>query len=564
MILNITFLFIFIFGTEKTIISSVYKLKINTIICDNSVLKSLFPTLYDFNKQISLKGFLVHLENIIKKTTNHFFIFNVITKVKSKSQFLEEKINSINSFLHIFFIKFPKSYDRIILYTHIEILFFQFFFDSFKFIINNHTKNHIKTEVYKQMKVYLYCILKKIRTRINNLVAKCKRNKNCESLYIITLKESLSLLKHALLNIEIKLQANLVVTKHYKTYFDNYRRELKLDQYVFHKDYQISLIDNKTDYAYKNLIFLKEALITKISMYSEVVIIEIEILIRKIHDLLEKILKADSFIFDFKYIILIHHYYNYVLKIVTLKNHSFLSCSVSIDKINIGSDLYKLNSIFMTLKQQKMQISKFTQNMVHDYCCLIKYDSRFKHISAMQKIFLDYINIDIIYDIFLNNLNLKNFNAHENDETSKKFISLIKVVKINVCLSNLFDNHFVFFETRCILILRLYQVYLLIKKEFRELSRNIVIKLIQSHINKLYTILTNVKVLNFGNLSKIKFLEVLIEKNKKNIVLISSEKTSIKQNNSNKNIQMPGLDEYIFETDLYNLVIDIFHTEDFH
>ncbi|KAL6120559.1 hypothetical protein NUSPORA_02691 [Nucleospora cyclopteri] len=156
---------------------------------------------------------------------------------------------------------------------------------------------------------------------------------------------------------------------------------------------------------------------------------------------------------------------------------------------------------------------------------------------------------------------LKKTNTLIQQDIIFKFLLKIRNFK-NLFVLEFNDLGFLYLQTYCFFILRIFSFYTLLENKPIHIQKNI-IDMIEQHIKQITHIFNKIDNVE-KNKQKIHFLKVIIEKNKKNLFSIINFGTYNYFNEKEKLIKKIFFEEWLFEIKLYDICNEICTIKNFH
>ncbi|KAL6120845.1 hypothetical protein NUSPORA_02352 [Nucleospora cyclopteri] len=565
MIIKILFLMNLVFCMDYFNNIIIHNNKINSIICDNNFLEYFCPKTYNYEQSYTCEDVMNHLKDIVFKTIDKTFLSAAINEKKFNKRLLSKYLLRIEIIAKNFRIIFSKSYDIIVIYFQLEIMFFEFFFNTLQFIIQLEDKKEISEKViYNLLFKNLQKVLNKIKNR-KYIFRKSNKSNSVDDNQVITfLNKISSFIRNQKNIIQTKFYLNAMLTKSISQYIENYKIQNEDNQHLFITKKQIDLIDNKNRYAKKCISKLISILTHPFNVCTENLSVKIEKKIDEIYIIIDKIIKTDSFLLDTKYFFMILYYFDYLKKQIYIDFYRLEKSFKEESEIFYSTESLQSDSIFFRLNNEKKKLSGV-------YCDFsLKYFNYYKHNviceknRIINKIFYDFIRIERLYDDVLtfricNNKKVKPIKQqHHHYKNNKEILILIQKIKTYKGWHELIRTNFICFQARCISILRMCSAYLFLYNNYKVLTKKHIIDAISTHIQTLSDVLDNLKINEPLNIKKIEFIKFLIDKNKSNLSLINIDNTSINSETLILETKFCMHKEMIFDLKYYNLVFNIY------
>ncbi|KAL6120733.1 hypothetical protein NUSPORA_02489 [Nucleospora cyclopteri] len=140
-----------IFCMSLNKIISIKKDVINSFITEDSFLNYYCPKMFNFNTEYSSEDIIIHLKNIILKTTTEDLIYAVLREDQSNQQLLLIKIKKIKKDLYITILDTHHLNDTITIYNQIEKILFCFFCKNLEKILRSLKNNNLKKICFAQL-----------------------------------------------------------------------------------------------------------------------------------------------------------------------------------------------------------------------------------------------------------------------------------------------------------------------------------------------------------------------------------------------------------------------------
>ncbi|KAL6120518.1 hypothetical protein NUSPORA_02743, partial [Nucleospora cyclopteri] len=416
--------------------------------------ESFCPKIYNYEQPYTCEDVMDHLKDIIFKTIDKNFLSAAINKNKFNKRYLSKYLIRIKKITKNFKMHCPKSYDILVIYFQLEIMFFEFFWNILQFIIQLKDKKEISEKrIYNFISKNLQKVLNKIKNR-KYIFRKSKKSNSVDDNQVITfLTEISNFIRNQKNIIRTKLYLNAMFAKNISQYIETYKIQNKHNQHLFITEKQIDLIDNKNRYAKKCILKLISILTHPFNVCSEDLSVKIENKITEIYVMIDKIIKTDSFLLDKKYFFMILYYFDYLKKQLYIVFYGLEQNLKEESEIFHSTEFFQSDSIIFRLDNEKKKLSEV-------YCNFsLKYSDNYNHHviceknKIINKIFYDFIRIERLYDEFLtfyicNNRKIEQIEQQHHYKNNKEIFIFLKKIKIYKGWHDLIKTNFVCFQAR--------------------------------------------------------------------------------------------------------------------
>ncbi|KAL6120674.1 hypothetical protein NUSPORA_02556 [Nucleospora cyclopteri] len=360
--------------------------------------------------------------------------------------------------------------------------------------------------------------------------------------------------------LQIKISMRNVLSRQCSQYFIKLAKKIEFDQKNLDTQLNITIKDRYIN-VYENITAVKNILNQDINFQSGNFDLKIKNKISEIYRIIYKISIENSFDFNIKHLVLILFYFDYQIKqyviyLTTIQNNS-LNLSEHSDK----SYMYKLNKLLIMLRIEKKNISLLSKSVCTGYFKSIRYKDICDFLLISNQIFLYFIEADAIYDTFLCVIISKKTNTQIQQDIIFEFLLKISNLK-NLFVLEFDDLDFLYLQTYCFFILRLFSLYTLLENKPIHIQKN-VIDMIEQHIKQITHIFNRIENVE-KNKQKIHFLKVIIDKNQKNLFTIINFGTYNYFNEKEKLIKNIFFEEWLFEIKLYDICNEICTNKNFY
>ncbi|KAL6121671.1 hypothetical protein NUSPORA_01376 [Nucleospora cyclopteri] len=542
-----------IFFIKQLITIDTFKHKLDSIILEDSFLKSFCPRLYDLDRFFSTEVKTANFKNFIDLATNDNLIYVCEKISQSDKQQLTLKILNISRILQKWKRSLLKPYDKVGFFQSIEIELFNFFFNKLNFIINLKKNKYFKTEIYNKQIQLLTIIIIHFKAKKDNLIRKSK--------FGIYKKEKILFLQNFLGFLEDKHYANQkkvyiydALLKPCEKYFENYKRlNTKTLEDNMQNEKSIMSSKNNNDLAIEFDMF-KEIFYKGINFTSENIDLEIEKIIHQIYSVCLSFYENNQYKLQLEHFLMIHIYYNYIISQISLQLYN-LEKGNDLD----SSYLNKYNRILKILKDEKYLVSDLTKTILINYHKKIKMQRKFKNIKILLNFLEKYFFIDAVYDKCLDFLISEKSDKQLHDINFNFFKSQSENLKIDIDLLDLCEKHSVLFQTHFMFVSRCCLMYFYATKNYaKSIGQNCTI-IIEANNDNIDKILEILKKNENENINIIDFLKGIKAKNIEILYIIYHNKTT---NTSYKNIEESKkmlFEQLIFERNLFDISKDLYN-----
>ncbi|KAL6121941.1 hypothetical protein NUSPORA_01074 [Nucleospora cyclopteri] len=529
---------IFCINLNKITIFQEYK--INLIISEDPFLNSFGPKLFDFTKYFDSKDVMIHLKNIILKTTSDDLINATKKEILFNKQSLIDKLNIVKKIASKFSENLPPFYDVKKMFKKYDIILFKFFFKTLEIIVNCNQDNCTKKVIYNLMILNLNTLINKFnnkkRSQINS--AGLLNNKNRKKVEFI--KEIITYAKNTKYELQTKLFKNQTLSILCIKYFKNNVVQKKKYKQKQNTNNNITSTEN-TDTIFLDLsVILTNSFNPFFDFTSKNVSGRINNKINEIYNILEQAFNNDSFKLKLKHFAIIFVYYNFLTNQIYLKIEEIYHC---------GN--HKLNKLYTIFKHLDKEIT-LIYDIFKKYFQIIESKKLYSEVKKNRHLIQHFIDINNIYNQFFFMSISKDINVDKYFKKTKEFISFINESSINNHTFELFDNEIFYLQTGCILILRVYCIYSLLENNQKMAIAYIVENIMKAYISKITEILTNVES-NLDDNNKNRYLQEITYKIKQKIVSIYSYSSINSMQDKFKVLNELIEEECLLEIDMYIL-----------
>ncbi|KAL6120708.1 hypothetical protein NUSPORA_02518 [Nucleospora cyclopteri] len=523
-----------------------YKIQIDRIVEENELLKNFCPQFFNYKEPLNLLDMTAHFKKIVETIIDNDRIKNTFGFLQENRKHVKNIINLINVYL----IK----------------------------ILNFYDECHDVSRIYQKIEIQL---IKKFYSKIISLLYDSKILELWDKAKVMSKKQQIkSLQKQNCLSEEKKVNYKYAANDKLlstKEYVDFARNSISLKN-------KISNDTSKAQHQSRILYFLFDEYKIIESLLLKETDLKNNIFDLKLQECMDNLYKIIFAISNVKYFELKREFFfNFYIE-----NSFFIKKIYLKEKDLHKTNNYKCENIFDCNHEclKCFNLKSFAQISQRQVKELIKQDiignvkyNNIKTIFITNKkkeiIQENFIELDRCFNIIIQIVFLEDTSLEKENNMIKLLLSIIStVIPYHILCIDMFNNDFQYFKTYCISILRLSKMYLWISSDSKYKLKSFLLDIITEHINEIQEIIFVFKDKNIQNQNIIKFLELIIDKNKTNKELINGSE-SFKNLKTARIIKYFVLEELLFEiylhenfnniSDLKNCkVIKKVHNQDFN
>ncbi|KAL6120732.1 hypothetical protein NUSPORA_02488 [Nucleospora cyclopteri] len=399
-------------------------------------------------------------------------------------------------------------------------------------------------------------LISKLHSKKRYLMHSLKLNPNIDTMQIKLFDETSGVLQSEKIKIQTKLYINEIVTKQCIQFFKKHEIKIKLDQEIMLKDHQIILIKSQNNYNLKILLYLEKILTQKFDFNSKKFDLEIQEKICQIYILMNTILKLEIFEFDMSYLLIIFLYYDYLINQVNIltKNENKV---LPIQKTVCSKlELHNYKEIRQILKNEKRIISMITKRISLEYFNKVKVKTGYTKLHAQNNLFFLLIELDSIYNMLISMFFSNKNDKQEFGNVSIRLLDFVRIIEKNLILLDFNTMDYVCQLSYCLFVLRIFSIYSFLSKDIQKSFKNNASNIINSLIYQINIILNNLKK-NDENTRKMQFFEEILRKYTLNLYSIINNQCFDFKNSFKMEINQFFYEEWVFETKLFEKIIEM-------